>query len=238
MSEYNKRVQKIYLPKVDFLIEFFKKNKIKNIEILDLGSGCGHFIKACKIRKIKAVGLEANPEMVKFGRKITGRGSLIHSSSFENSLNLIEKSDLTVVSLIACLEHLEKPNEIFKSFNKSNSQFLFLSIPLFNFSVFIETIFQNIYPRHTGISHPHLYTYESIKYTLKRYNLSICGEWWFGTEMLDLNRAFNISFKKNKSKSFLKKFEKVFTNQMDELQQVFDKKKQSCEVHLVIKKIN
>ena len=235
-KEYNKRVKKIYVPKVDFLIEFFKKKKIKNIKILDIGSGAGHFVKACQIRKIDAVGLEVNKKMVKVGEKFLTKGSLIHSINAQYSLNLIEKSNFTVVSLISVLEHLENPYEMFKSFNRSKNKYLFLSIPLFNLSVFIESIFQNVYPRHTAIMHPHIYSYESIQYVLKKYNLIICAEWWFGTEMLDLNRSFNVSFQKNKSQKFLDIFKKNFTNHIDMLQEIFDKKKLSSEVHLIIKK--
>ena len=83
-------------------------------------------------------------------------------------------------------------------------------------------------------THPHLYTYQSIKYILKIYNLKICSEWWFGSDMIDLNRSLLVSFDKNKSSSFSKKFKESFSNQIDELQNILDRKKLASEVHLII----
>ena len=235
-KDYEERVKKIYIPKADFLIDYLKYKRIKNIKILDFGCGSGHFVKALQRRKIDAVGVESNLKMIDFGQLNLNKNSLIHSASYEKSLQIIKNSDCNILSLISVLEHLENPNKIFENFKVSKFKYLFISIPLFNLSVFIENVFQNVYPRHSGITHPHLYTYKSIKYILKKYNLKITGEWWFGTEMVDLNKSFLISFKKNKSKIFLEKFNSVFTKHINELQKTLDKKKMSSEVHLIVEK--
>jgi hypothetical protein len=234
MQDYKLRVKNIYVPKVNFITEFLKKKKTKNVKILDIGSGCGHFLKACHQKKISALGLESNLDMIKLGQKYLKKNSLVHSTSYENSLKIIKDGKYTMISLISVIEHLERPNEIFNSFKKSKNKYLFLSIPLFNFSAFLENAFQNVYPRHMAATHPHLYTYESIKYILKRYKLKICSEWWFGSDMIDLNRSLLVSFGKNKSSNFSKKFKESFSNQIDELQNVLDRKKLSSEVHLII----
>ena len=52
--------------------------------------------------------------------------------------------------------------------------------------------------------------------------------------MIDLNRSLLVSFGKNKSSNFSKKFKESFSNQIDELQDVLDRKKLSSEVHLII----
>ena len=99
-------------------------------------------------------------------------------------------------------------------------------------------MFQNIYPRQLPATHPHLYTYKSIKYILKKNKLKIAAEWWFGTEMLDLYRSFKLSlmFDKKNSKVFLKKFSDLYLPNLNKLQKIIDINKQSSEVHLVIEK--
>jgi hypothetical protein len=236
LKNFNLRVNNIYLPKVDYLREFLKIKKINKIEILDFGAGCGHFLKACHKRKILAKGLESNLKMINMGKKFILKNSLIHSNSFNESIEFIKNGQYTVICLISVIEHLKAPNKIFEAFQKSKNKYLFMSIPLFSLSTFIENVFQNIFPRHTAATHPHLYTYKSIKYILKKYKLEICSEWWFGSEMMDLNRSFICSFNKKNSKVFFKKFKENFSNEIDNLQSVLNKRKLSSEVHIIIQK--
>ena len=235
-KDYEERVKKIYIPKADFLIDYLKYKKVKITKILDFGCGSGHFVKALQKKGFDAIGVESNLNMIEFGQQNLKKNSLIHSPSYEKGLQIIKNSDCNILSLISVLEHLKEPNKIFESFKVSKSKYLFISIPLFNFSVFVENIFQNVYPRHSAITHPHIYTYKSIKYILKKHNLKISGEWWFGTEMSDLNKSFLISFSKNKSKIFLEKFNSIFTKHLNDLQKSLDLKKMSSEVHLIIEK--
>jgi hypothetical protein len=54
--------------------------------------------------------------------------------------------------------------------------------------------------------------------------------------MMDLNRSFICSFNKKNSKVFFKKFKENFSNEIDNLQSVFNKRKLSSEVHIIIQK--
>ena len=42
-------------------------------------------------------------------------------------------------------EHVEDPNKILQMFKHSKSKYLYLSLPLFSFSTFLEHAFQKIY---------------------------------------------------------------------------------------------
>ena len=65
-NDFNKRVKNIYTPKLEFLLGYFKnRNKAK---IIDLGTGIGHFLKACE-NKVQALGLEINSKMIDYGNK-------------------------------------------------------------------------------------------------------------------------------------------------------------------------
>ena len=48
LNDFDKRVKNIYIPKVDFLKKVIKKK----INLLDLGCGAGHFVKALEQKGI------------------------------------------------------------------------------------------------------------------------------------------------------------------------------------------
>ena len=60
ISDYKNRVNNIYLPKIKFL----KKVLGNDFNLLDIGSGAGHFLKACEMSGIKALGYEPNKTMI------------------------------------------------------------------------------------------------------------------------------------------------------------------------------
>ena len=53
LEDYEIKVKNIYLPKAKFLKKIIKK---KNIKLLDLGFGGGHFLKACENLNIQGSG--------------------------------------------------------------------------------------------------------------------------------------------------------------------------------------
>ena len=141
-----------------------------------------------------------------------------------------------VVSMINVLEHLDRPNKIIKSFVKSPIKYLYLNVPLFSLSVFLENSFQNVFPRVLGEGHTHLYTKKSLDYLAKKNNLKIIGEWWFGQDFPDFYRSLLIS-SKNLNKNLYKKYlNKNLFSVINDLQNVLDKNKISSEVHIIFKK--
>ena len=70
--------------------------------------------------------------------------------------------EFNTISLIGVLEHLTNPNLLLNSFSKGKAKFLYISIPLFSLSVFLENSFKNVFPRQLSASHTHLYTKDSL----------------------------------------------------------------------------
>ena len=231
VKNYKQRVDKIYIPKVEFLMNTLKKK----ISLFDIGAGAGHFLCALEKKKIFGYGYDPSISLTNFGNKFLKKNYLINPKN-QNLNELIINSKVDVISLIGVLQHLRKQNDIFKLFKKSKAKFLFLSLPLMSFSVIIENIFQNVYPRQLSGGHTHLYTQESIKYILRKFKLKIVGEWWFGGDILDLYRSVLLNLKTNNSKFSKKLLDKYLLSVLNELQHVLDKKKICSEVHLIIKK--
>ena len=231
ISDYKDRVKKIYLPKVEFL----KKVIGKNFNIIDIGSGAGHFLKACEISKINAIGHEPNSTLIKLAKRQLKK-NFIYKVNLENIYERILYTKEKCISLIGVMEHLENPNKVLDNFKKSKASFLYLSLPLFSLSVLLENVFQDVFPRQLGGGHTHLYTQKSINYFVKKYKLKIIGEWWFGTDLADLFRSLVIKSNYNNNTAKQKIFNELLYKYLDDLQNVLDKGKACSEVHIILAK--
>lgn len=230
IKDFSKRVRHIYTPKVNFL-----KKVIKNkFNILELGSGAGHFLKACEKKNIYAEGYEVNNQLIKIAKQNLKK-NLIYQANMSTIYSKIINSKSKVLALIGVLEHLKYPNLIFKNFLKSDLKYMYISVPTISLSVFMENSFQNIFPRQLSGGHTHLFSYKSIKYLETKYKIKIIGEWWFGTEVADLYRSLLVSSNSNK-KLYKKYLDKYLFNSINDLQSILDKKKLCSEVHLVFSK--
>ena len=233
LKNFNQRVKNIYIPKVDFLTKVIKK---KNIKLLDLGCGAGHFVKALEQKGISAIGYDTSKILCKIGNKKLKKNK-IYSSNFEKIYEVIKNnSEFNTLSLIGTLEHLTEPHKLLNSFKQSNIKYLYILVPLFSLTSFLENSFPNVYPRQLAGGHTHLYTEKSLNYLAKKYKLKIIGEYWFGTDFPDLMRSLitsgNIVNKKIYTKEFYEKFSKI----IDDLQSVLDTNKICSEVHMVLEK--
>ena len=148
----------------------------------------------------------------------------------------ILNTDKSCISLIGVLEHLTDPHSVFESFKKSKAKYLFISVPLASFTIFIEHAFKDIFPRHLSGTHTHLFTEKSINFLKKKYNLITIGEWWFGLDFPDLFRSILVSSKSKNNRNFTNKLEKYFYRYLDEFQNILDRNKNCSEVHLIFKK--
>ena len=231
-KNYNFRVKKIYNSKVKFLKKVIKKK----IQILDFGCGAGHFLKALEMNRISGTGFDMSPALIKLGKKILKKNELFLIKENEIHEIIKKNKNSNTLSMISVLEHLANPNSIFDAFKKSKLRYLYVSVPLFSFSVFIENAFKNVYPRHLSGPHTHLYTEKSLNYLAKKNNLKIIGEHWFGTDISDLMRSIIANKNKINKKIYFKEFKSRFLDYMDELQAALDRNKACSEVHMVFEK--
>ena len=231
-KNYNKRVKNISTPKLDFLLDVIKKKPNK---LIDLGCGAGHFVKACEKRSIDAVGYDVNKTMVNLGNKLIKKNK-IYNFDIDDIYSKVLNSKEDVISIIGVIEHLKYPEKIFENFKKSKSKYLYIAVPLLSLSVFLEHAFQNVFPRVLGGVHNHLYTEKSLKYIITKNKLKIVGEWWFGTDIMDLVRFIRVKSNPKNKREFDKYFNNFILSIMDDLQKVLDQKKICGDVHMVIKK--
>ncbi|MDC1124549.1 class I SAM-dependent methyltransferase [Pelagibacteraceae bacterium] len=229
---YNERVKNIYKPKVKFL-----KQVIRNkINLIDLGCGAGHFVKALETSKINATGYEVSDYLVKLGNSKLKKNNL-KKVKLNDLFKIIAKEDnANVISLIGVLEHFSRPHDFFKSFTKSKIKYLYISVPCFSLTTFLENVFQKVYPRHLSGDHTHLYSKKSLEFLAKKYRLKIVGEWWFGADIPDLFRSLLVSSNNLDKKTYNDLLKKNLYSVIDELQNVLDRNKICSEVHMIFKK--
>ena len=236
LENYESRVEDIYLPKVLFLLEVLENYKLlDDLTIKDIGCGAGHFVKACEIKGLIAEGYDTNKKLINLGSE-----KLINNKIFYKDLNninhLIKENNSKVLALIGVLEHLMKPMDALKAFNESAAKVLYLQVPLFSFSVLLESMNEDVFPRQLNTGHTHLYTYDSIKYFCNEFNFNIIGEWWFGTDMVDLYRHLLVKVKSNENKKKRLLIQKFFGDFIDAVQNSIDTTKQCSGVNMVLQK--
>lgn len=232
IKDFNLRVKNIYSPKVNFLDSVIKKQK----RVLDIGSGGGHFLKALEIKNIYAKGIEPNKNLVNLANQNLKKNKVILSNMQEAYKILNKEKKFNILSMIGVLEHLEDPDKILISFKKSHFKYLYLSLPVFSLSVFIENSFKNVFPRHLSGGHTHLYTEKSINYLKKKYKLKSIGEWWFGVDMADLFRSMINSANILDKKLYLEELDDKFFKHINIFQNILDKNKICSEVHIILSK--
>ena len=237
---YKLRTEKIYKPKFNFLIETLKAYNIdyKSLSLFDYGAGPGYFINAAKKYGMKNVrGCEMSQDQISISENFIGKGIIKHISEEDTNL-LIKDLNTDILSLIGVLEHLRKPLEFLEFFKYNKSiNYLFISVPLLSTSVILESGTPSIMPRQLSGGHTHLFTESSLSYLEKKYDLEKIGEWWFGTDIMDIYRMLAVSSKKSSGDNkTLKKWMDNFEGIIDKLQLIIDQEKMSSEVHMLYRK--
>lgn len=248
-KNYNKRIKNIYLPKAKFLLQNLQKSKNKKSDILnkfnfiDIGCGSGYFLSSLRKLKIKNTkGYDPSRQMVNYGNfvnKFNYLNFLNHEKTIDVIKNIDEKKK-TCVSMIGSMEHIYNQNEILREIKKKkNIKYLYIVVPCFSPSSFIEIVFNKYFQRLLAPQHTHLYTNKSLRHLEKMFKFKIISEWWFGADIVDLYRNFFLNIR-NKESNYKKDntiniFNNMFLGLLDNLQLQIDKKKLSSEAHILYK---
>ena len=142
-----------------------------NKKILDIGSGGGAFLKACKDRNITAEGIEPNKWLVNYSKKKYG----INIST--KNLNKINKT-YHIVSLFDVLEHIPNIkltiNKIYKLVKKDG--FLIINVPDHN--SLARKILKKNWPFYLTV-HLHYFDKKSLSKLLdKKFKLFYSKSYW------------------------------------------------------------
>jgi 2-polyprenyl-3-methyl-5-hydroxy-6-metoxy-1,4-benzoquinol methylase len=241
LDNYNYRTANIYIPKAEFLYTSLFENKINpnSLEYFDFGAGSGYFIAALKkIGLNKISGTDVSKSQVDFGNAMMGE-KLLQIHDMQDTTSILQKCTAQVVSMIGVLEHIQNPREVLSALKHNNNmKFLFILVPTFSLTVFLEIISPAIFHRQLHDGHTHLYTKKSLLHLCREFGFEVMSEWWFGTDVVDLFRHISVTLQKQKcSKKLIEIWRQEFIPLLDAMQLEIDKKHYSSEVHMVLKKI-
>ena len=237
-DSFNERVARIYEPKADFLFSCLEENNedVSKLKFVDMGAGAGYFVSALNNRNVDVRGYEVSKYQIDLGNKYMGKEALFYHELDELN-EVISNIDADVISLVGVLEHLTDPRSCLEAIkNNKNIKYLFFLVPTFSISSYFDHFFPEGFNRQLGGGHTHLYTNESIEYFCNEYGFSRIGEWWFGSDLMDLLRHGSVKLSQNKcSEKFITEYESILLPRLDDLQMIFDKSRLSSEANIVLK---
>jgi hypothetical protein len=238
-DDYFRRVEQIYTPKAKFLIEALREEGIDAFQAsyADLGAGSGYFVaalQACGLRKVE--GHEVSTAQVELAADMLS-GRFVQHHELDALDAVIKELRSGVVSMIGVLEHVRYPRDVLSRLKTNpNVKYLYLSVPLFSISPYLEMVFPGVMPRHLAAAHTHLFTDSSLQWMAGEFGMTRVAEWWFGADVMDLFRSIAIMLEKSdETRLMTGLWQKTFAPLLDELQLVIDRRKQSSEVHALFR---
>ncbi len=238
-TDYFSRVEELYKPKADFLLEALRhyESDVGDLIFTDVGAGSGYFVAAMRSLGIeKAMGYDVSKVQVEFCNQMLG-AEVLRTYDLEKTNSFLENVEGDVISLIGVLEHLRDPRGALRALRSNNrSRYLFISVPLVSPCVFFELAFPSIMARHLSGVHTHLYSESSLSWMANEFGLKHLASWWFGSDVVDLYRSIAVRMKQiDPLNTLAARWERLFLPILDELQLVLDKKHLASEVHILYK---
>jgi hypothetical protein len=233
LESYNRRKDDIYLPKAKFLSNTMRKVSLDfDSSIVDYGCGSGYFVAAMRDLGFTSIqGLDVSESQIRHGNALIEGGTALHQVHSDDYLNQIKSFSPKVVSLLGVLEHLQRPTQRLKEISSIESvEYILISVPTFSMSIFLESVFPNVYPRQTSAGHTHLFSVNSLNHCTREATLTTIDSWWFGTDILDLVRSVSVELEIEARDQWLLKMLPL----VDGLQAVLDQNKWCSEVHQVL----
>jgi len=237
-ERYEKRLDMIYVPKAQFLLDALKEDGADTgkVSVLDDGAGSGYFVRACRKLGLMARGIEISPAQVQFANEMAGE-EILKQIDADRITDEIKESDSPVLSAIGVLEHIIRLDETLDAIaaNK-NIKYLYLSVPMFSFSALFEASHQSCYNRHLGGTHTHLFSDRSLEYMAGRIGFDIAHTWRFGSDMMDLYRFLCVTLEQGGNPGAKEILSEKFLPLIDELQLALDKSGFMSEIHMIMRR--
>lgn len=182
------RLEEIYLPKAEFVINHFNRIKKRNpLTLLDIGSGTGGFVAACRLNGISADGIEPDVNLRQAARNHYGveLKKTCVDDMVADAGNLYD-----IVSLWGVLEHVDDPVSFLEKSSKLMHPhgWIVFEVPRGRcISSLIQSCFPERIVRHLDpVSHIHLFSEQSIGVMLEKNVLKHEVEWVFGMDAYEL----------------------------------------------------
>jgi hypothetical protein len=239
-AAYLARVEAVYRPKAEFLLECLRAagEEPSTLSYCDFGAGSGYLVhalrKGCGLANV--TGIDVGATQVALANEMLGE-SLVELEPLGEPHARVASTTSNVLTLIGVLEHLRDPRGFLEAARaNANVRYLYLSLPMFSFSVFFELLNQDLYQRHLASGHTHLYTERSLDWICKDVGFERVGQWSFGTDMVDLFRFASVRLHKLGFDDARELFASKLAGLLDEMQAAMDRSGFCSETHVLLKK--
>ena len=236
---FDRRVEAIYQPKAQFLNEVLQAlgEDVARLNYADFGAGSGYFVAALlNAAGSEVIGYEVSEQQLDLARQMVPDGNFVHHA-LNDATQIARTVQAQVVSMIGVLEHLQGPREVLHAIcSNPTVRYVYISVPMFSLTVYLEAASPEVFHRQLGAGHTHLYTDSSLDWMCKEFGLERVGEWWFGTDIVDLFRHVFVKLEKsNGAKDLADHWYRILPDSIDAMQLQLDQRRQSSEVHLVLR---
>lgn len=182
------RLNTIAVPWREWTINLFEQTYgRKPTKILDVGSGAGHFVEACRRAGIQADGIELSESSRKFSKEIwdielDGRDFFDAAADYEG---------YEIVTFWGLLEHTPNPSKILETANqiisKSDTGLVISKVPRWDsLSAAIQRIKSDTVIRHLDpMGHIMCFTDESTAELYHKNKLSPVAAWYYGMDVYE-----------------------------------------------------
>lgn len=238
-EEFESRKNRIYRPKLDWILSCHQKLGISNDEMkelkwLELGCGAGYFLDALSdvcINRIK--GLEEDIVLVETANEKLKDPVVQH---YNKSLGeAVQEYDADIYAAFFVLEHIEYTKSFFESLrHKPKGTTFCFSAQMFGFGALLESGIDHFFARNLdSVVHTQLYTHDSIKYCLDYADYEVVAQWIFGQDSADLSRMLMTALKGRYSEKMLDFAENQIARIVDPFQGILDQNFFSDSAHFI-----
>lgn len=182
------RLNAIAVPWAKWMTEVYEKQYgRKPLRILDVGSGAGHFVEACRRMGYEATGVELSESSRKFAEEIWGFE--MDGRNFEDVADDYKGYD--VVTFWGLLEHTPNPGEILETAGKilrgNNKGMVVSKVPRWNsLSSAIQSLVPESVIRHLDpMGHIMAFTDASAAELYYRNGFLPCTAWYYGMDIYE-----------------------------------------------------
>lgn len=217
----------IFSPKIKFIKKF-----VKGKNWLDVGSADGASVAAIKKEGFQTTGIEISETSRKFAKKYRKLDLYPHTLDKFAKQNNIQWD---IVSLFNVIEHIPEPIAVLKTANKllSKNGFIVIEVPNFNSVSSYVQMLNGYADRHLlPYSHIMMFTMDSAKFALRKTGFEPLATWVWGMDFIELIKRIRKIDKKFSNS----RLEKKLSENLNEIQFVFDKNELGDAILMIARK--
>jgi hypothetical protein len=238
-EHYEARRKAIYIPKAEFMFETLRQCGEDPLALTyaDMGAGSGYFVSALRELGVEGVtGYEVGAAQVNLATWMMP-DEPVQQIGLDDTVGLTATAEADVVTFIGVFEHVQSPRAILRALKQNpRARYFYFCVPMFGPCIYNEMAFPHVMPRQLAVGHTHLFTKGSIESFRDEFDLETVGAWWFGTDVMDYYRSVHVALGLNpEMRPMVESWSALYEPLIDDLQLAIDRRRESGQVHMVMR---